>query len=69
MVTIREKSTSYELNVFLTKLITPLAPGKGLEPLRAKGPLAYLSSYSKPLFVSRSRGQRVNHSATPALSA
>ena len=39
-----------------------MAPGKGFEPLRARGPLAGL-----PTFVLRgSRGQRDNHSATPA---
>ena len=43
-----------------------VAPGKGLEPLRAKGPLANLSM-AQPTFCFRgSRGQRDNHSATPA---
>jgi hypothetical protein len=44
-----------------------MAPGKGFEPLRAKGPLAGLS-LAQALFVPvmGSRGQRDNHSATPA---
>ena len=39
-----------------------MAPGKGLEPLRAKGPLAGLPTS----LLRGSRGQRDNHSATPA---
>ena len=39
-----------------------VAPGKGFEPLRARGPLAGL-----PTSILRgSRGQRDNHSATTA---
>jgi hypothetical protein len=44
-----------------------MAPGKGLEPLRAKGPLACLPIWHGPFCANfGSRGQRDNHSATPA---
>ena len=43
-----------------------MAPGKGFEPLRAKGPLAGLSKAQAQFVQLGSRGQRDNHSATPA---
>jgi hypothetical protein len=43
-----------------------MAPGKGFEPLRARSPPAILPFRLCPLSCLRSRGWRVNHSATPA---
>lgn len=43
-----------------------LAPGKGLEPLRARSPPAILPLLDLASHFFRSRGWRDNHSATPA---